>query len=96
MSLGKDISTNFYQVGQIVKCGHCSSDFFVTTDCDCVCHKDTELKETYDNAVENATIKYHSTFVKEGLAINFTHDQIDFLWDWINTLAEEQVNKKMK
>ena len=29
----------------------------------------------------------YDRFIKNGLAIGFTDDQIDFLWDWINEIA---------
>ncbi len=34
--------------------------------------------------------KQYDTFIKSGLAIGFTDDQIDFLWEWINELAKQK------
>jgi len=32
----------------------------------------------------------YDRFIKNGLAIGFTDDQIDFLWDWINEIARNK------
>lgn len=35
----------------------------------------------------------YTNFIKGGLSVGFTDDQIDFLWEWINDIAVEKAYK---
>ena len=44
------------------------------------------MKEEITTALNDNAI--YDKFIRSGLAIGFTDDQIDFLWDWINEIAK--------
>jgi hypothetical protein len=44
------------------------------------------MKEEITTALNDNAI--YDKFIRSGLAIGFTDDQIDFLWDWINKIAQ--------